>query len=145
MVVEHEDANDVVQNCLLKVYRNIQNFQGQSSLYTWLYRIATNEAITFLKKKKRRQTADVDEPDNGLANQLQADSFFDGDAVQAQLQQAIQQLPEKQRLVFNLRYFEEMSYRQMSDVLETSQGALKASYHHAVKKIERYFQQVEMR
>ncbi len=145
MVIEHEDANDVVQNCLLKVYRNIHKFRGQSSLYTWLYRIATNEAITFLNKRKRRQTAAMDEADNGLANQLQADPFFDGDAVQAQLQLAIQQLPEKQRLVFNLRYFEEMSYRQMSEVLNTSQGGLKASYHHAVKKIERYFQRVEMR
>jgi len=145
MVVEHEDANDVVQNCLLKVYRNISKFRGQSQLYTWLYRIATNEAITFLKKKKRNQTTDMEEAGSVLANQLKSDPFFDGNEVQAQLQQAIQQLPEKQRMVFNLRYFEEMSYRNMSEILDTSEGALKASYHHAVKKIEVYFQQVEIR
>ncbi|MCB0549383.1 MAG: sigma-70 family RNA polymerase sigma factor [Phaeodactylibacter sp.] len=136
LVCEHEDANDVIQDCFVKVYRNIHNFERKSKLYTWLYRIATNEAITFLKKKQRRSTASIDEEEGGLANQLQADVYFDGDEMQSRLLQALDELPEKQRLVFNMRYFEELSYKDISEVLDTSVGALKASYHHAVKKIE---------
>ena len=138
MVVEHDDANDVIQECLVKVYRKINTFRGKSSLYTWLYRIATNEALTFLRKQKRKATQSIDDEDLLLAERLHADAYFDGDEAQVQLQQAIVRLPEKQRAVFNLRYFEEMSYKEMSEVLNTSQGALKASYHHAVKKIEHY-------
>jgi RNA polymerase sigma-70 factor, ECF subfamily len=125
MVYDHEDANDVLQNCFVKVYRSSHTFEGKSKLYTWLYRIATNEAITFLNKKKQR-----------LANLLRADEHFDGDEAQIKLMAAIETLPDKQRQVFNLRYFDEMSYADMSELLGTSEGALKASFHHAVKKIE---------
>lgn len=136
MVVEHEDANDVLQNCLLKVFRNISKFKQQAKLYTWLYRIATNEAITFLNKKKRLATTSLDSEEGVYIEQIKADSFFDGDAAQQKLQRAIQKLPEKQKLVFNMRYYDEMPYLDISEILETSVGALKASYHHAVKKIE---------
>ncbi|MCB9037227.1 MAG: sigma-70 family RNA polymerase sigma factor [Lewinellaceae bacterium] len=139
MVYDHEDANDVIQDCFLKVYRNIHNFEKKSKLYTWLYRIATNEAITFLKKKQRRSAAPIDDGENNLANGLRADAYFDADEAQARLQRALEALPEKQRLVFNMRYFEELSYKDISEVLDTSVGALKASYHHAVKKIEAFF------
>ncbi len=138
MVIDHDDANDVLQNCLIKIYKGIGNFEGKSKLYTWLYRIATNEAITFLNKKKQKMTASLDQGENSLANQIQADPYFDGDEIQAKLKEAIINLPEKQQLVFNLRYFDEMSYADMSEVLGTTQGALKASFHHAVKKVEAY-------
>jgi len=137
LVIDHEDANDVTQNCLIKVFRGIQRFEGNSSLYTWLYRIATNESITFLNKKKKIGTDSIDNKALSLAEKLQADVYFDGNAIQIALQKALQTLPEKQRIVFQLRYFEEMSYQQMSEVLGTSVGGLKASYHHAVKKVER--------
>ena len=136
LVIEHEDTNDVLQNCLLKVHKSIKKFKGQSSLYTWLYRIATNEAITFLKKQKKRSFTSIEDQETNLANRLEADPYFDGNALQIRLQQILVQLPEKQRLVFNMRYFEEMPYDQISEVLGTSVGALKASYHHAAKKIE---------
>lgn len=136
MVSFHEDANDIVQNCFIKVFRNIHRFERKSSLYTWLYRIATNEAITFLNKKNKRQTSSLDDEDHTVYYQLMADSYFDGDEAQALLHGAVAQLPEKQKAVFMLRYFEEMSYKEMSEVLETSVGGLKASFHHAVKKIE---------
>lgn len=144
LVLDHDDANDVVQNCFVKVFKNIHGFQQKSALYTWLYRIATNEAITFINNKNRKQAFSIEDEAINLKNQLEADPHFDGDHIQIRLQQAIQLLPEKQRAVFNLRYFEEMDYGQMSEVLETSVGALKASYHHAVKKIEKYFQEVEI-
>ena len=137
LVLEHEDANDVLQDCLVKVYRKFSSFRGQSQLYTWLYRIATNEALSFLRKQKRKQVQSIDDDDLHLADRLTADPYFDGNQAQAQLQQALGTLPDKQRVVFNLRYFESMSYREMSDILGTSTGALKASYHHAVKKIEK--------
>ena len=142
MVVEHEDANDVIQNTLIKVFRSIHKFEGKSALYTWLYRIATNEAITFLNSRKKKATADLDDEEYNLGNRLEADEYFDGDEVQVQLQVAMKKLPEKQRLVFHLRYFEELPYQEISEVLETSVGALKASYHHAVKKIEAHFLEV---
>ncbi len=139
MVGGHEDANDVVQNTFVKVFRSIQKFKGQSALYTWLYRIATNEAISFMNKRKRKQTSSISDEEAGLENQLKADPYFDGDEVQIKLKQAIQSLPEKQQLVFNLRYYEEMSYKEISQVVGTSVGGLKASYHHAAKKIEQFF------
>ncbi len=142
LVIDHEDANDVLQNCFIKVYKNIHNFEGKSKLYTWMYRIATNEAITFLNKKKRKATTSIDEGENHLINVLEADSYFEGDRVTILLQAALKTLPEKQRLVFNMRYFDEMRYRDMSEILETSIGALKASYHHAVKKIEKYLKEL---
>jgi len=142
MVHHHDDANDVLQNCLVKVYRSIGKFERKSKLYTWLYRIATNEAITFLNKKKQKMTSPIDSEENGLANQLMADPYFDGNEIQARLKEAIAILPEKQRIVFNLRYFEEMGYADMSEVLNTSEGALKASFHHAVKKVEAYVKSI---
>ncbi len=138
MVMEHEDANDVLQNTCIKVYKGIKNFKGNSQLYTWLYRIASNEAITFLKKQQRRKSSSLDDEEGNLQNQLAADVYFDGDEIQRKLQAAIQTLPEKQRLVFNMRYFDEMSYQDISESLGTSVGALKASYHHAAKKVESF-------
>lgn len=141
LVLVHEDADDVLQNTLIKIYRGILQFEGKSKLYTWLYRIATNEAITHLQSKARHSTDSLDDNSALLANRLQADTWFDGDEVQRRLQKAIVQLPEKQRIVFNLRYFDEMPYDEMSGVLDTSVGALKASFHHAVKKIEAVFRE----
>lgn len=138
LVEEHEDASDVLQNCFIKCYRNIGRFEGKSLLYTWMYRIAMNEAITFLKQKKRRSASSVDSPELGLANVLKADSYFDGENAQIRLQEALERLPAKQKQVFILRYFEEQSYQEISDQLNTSVGGLKASYHHAVKKIQSY-------
>ncbi len=145
IVYDHDDANDVIQNTFIKVFRNIERFEGKSKLFTWLYRIATNEAITFLNSRNRKETDTIDDPDNArVANQLKADTFFDGDYIQLKLQQAIASLPDKQRAVFNLRYYDEMPYEEMSVVLETSVGALKASYHHAAKKVEAFFKGIEI-
>ena len=138
MVVDHDDANDVVQNMFIKAWKGLENFREDSQLYTWLYRIATNESLTFLDKKKRNSNVSLDEYDVALTNSVKADENFDEQKAEWKLQMAIQTLPEKQKAVFNLRYFEEMPYAQMSEVLETSEVALKANYHHAVKKIEDY-------
>ncbi len=144
LVLDHDDTNDVIQNCFIKVYRHIGKFEGQSALYTWLYRIATNEALTFLKRKNKQAATSLDDHDHPVGKQLRADPFFDGNETQLHLQEALSRLPEKQRIVFNLRYFEEMPYQDMSDILDTSVGALKASYHHAVKKVESYFRAIEI-
>ncbi|CAN5200709.1 RNA polymerase sigma factor [soil metagenome] len=136
MVVDHEDANDVLQNMFIKVWKGLENFREDSQLYTWLYRIATNECLTFLAKKKKRQAISLSDMDNGLSNKLKSDSNFDANKLEWKLQLGIQKLPEKQRIVFTLRYYDEMPYEEMSRVLDTSEGALKASYHHAAKKIE---------
>jgi RNA polymerase sigma-70 factor (ECF subfamily) len=136
MVVDHDDANDVLQNVFIKVWNGLGNFREDSQLYTWLYRIATNEALSFLEQQKRKGTVSLEEEASGLSNKVMADSGFDGNRLEWKLQLAIQQLPEKQRIVFNLRYFDEMPYQEMSRILDTSEGALKASYHHAAKKIE---------
>jgi len=136
MVVEHEDANDVLQNMFVKVWNGLANFREDSQLYTWLYRIATNESLTFLEQQKRRSSVSIDEEDTGLSNKVKASEGFDANKLEWKLQLAIQKLPEKQRIVFNLRYYDELPYEQMSKILETSEGALKASYHHAAKKIE---------
>ena len=138
MVVEHEDANDVLQNMFVKAWKGLANFREDSQLYTWLYRIATNESLTFLEQQKKRSTLSMSDEESGLSNKIKADTNFDGNKLEWKLQLAVQQLPEKQKAVFNLRYYEEMPYAEMSKVLETSEGALKASYHHAVKKIEEY-------
>ncbi len=138
MVVDHEDANDVLQNMFIKVWKNLENFREDSQLYTWLYRIATNESLSFLEQQKKRTSSSLSDEEGYLSNKLVADKDFDGKKLEWKLQLAIQQLPEKQKAVFNLRYFDEMPYEEMSRVLETSEGALKASYHHAVKKIEDY-------
>lgn len=141
LVVNHEDANDVLQNVFIKVWNYLDNFREESNLYTWLYRIATNETLTFLDKEKRRRSVSLSDEDSNLANQLRAERGFDPDKLEWKLQQAIQKLPEKQRIVFTLRYYDEMPYDEMSSVLETSAGALKASYHHAVKKVEDFLKQ----
>lgn len=138
MVVEHEDANDVLQNVFIKVWKALDNFREDSKLYTWLYRIATNESLTFLDQQKKRSSMSLDDIEYSLSNKIKADSGFNAEKLEWKLQLAIQQLPEKQRLVFNLRYYDEMPYEEMSRVLETSEGALKASYHHAAKKVEEY-------
>lgn len=138
MVIDHDDANDVLQNMLIKAYKGLENFREDAQLYTWLYRIATNESLTFIKKKKKRNTMSLDDMSTELSNNLSSDSEYDGDAIQKKLLMAIETLPEKQKAVFNLRYYEEMKYDEMAVVLETSVGALKASYHHAVKKIEAF-------
>ena len=138
MVVEHEDANDVLQNMFVKAWRGLENFRADSQLYTWLYRIATNECLTFLEQQKKRKTVSMSVDEGGLSNSIKADTNYDSHKLEWKLQLAIQKLPEKQRAVFNLRYFSEMPYTQMSAVLDTSEGSLKASYHHAVKKIEDY-------
>ncbi|MBS1604491.1 MAG: sigma-70 family RNA polymerase sigma factor [Bacteroidetes bacterium] len=138
MVVEHEDANDVLQNVFIRVWNGLENFREDSQLYTWLYRIATNECLSYLEQQKRKAALPLDESESGLSNKIIADKQFDPNKLEWKLQLAIQQLPEKQRVVFTLRYYDEMPYEEMSRVLDTSEGALKASYHHAVKKIEDY-------
>lgn len=136
MVMNHEDANDLLQNSFIKAWKNIHNFRGDAKLTTWLYKIAVNESINFLNKERQRQGITSEEGDDSfLLTNIESDPYFDGDALQIELQKAIAQLPEKQRLVFNMRYYDEMKYEDMSEVLGTSVGALKASYHHAVKKI----------
>jgi RNA polymerase sigma-70 factor (ECF subfamily) len=138
MVVDHDDANDVLQNVMIRVWNGLENFREDSQLYTWLYRVATNECLTFLEQQKKRASVSLSDVESGLENKIKADQNFDGNKLEWKLQLGIQQLPEKQRIVFQLRYYEEMPYEEMSRVLETSEGALKASYHHAVKKIEEY-------
>ena len=138
MVVEHEDANDVLQNVLIRVWKGLESFREDSKLYTWLYRVATNECLTYLEQQKKRTSVSLSDVESGLSNKIIADKHFDPNRLEWKLQLAIHQLPEKQRIVFSLRYYDEMPYEEMSRVLETSEGALKASYHHAVKKIEDY-------
>jgi RNA polymerase sigma-70 factor (ECF subfamily) len=138
MIVDHDDTNDVLQNVFIRVWRGLENFKEESQLYTWLYRIATNEALTFIESAKKRSAVSLSDVESGLENKIKASQHFDANKLEWKLQLAIQQLPEKQRVVFSLRYYDEMPYEEMSKVLETSEGALKASYHHAVKKIEDY-------
>lgn len=138
IVLNHNDADDVLQNTFVKVYRNIESFKGDSKLYSWIYRIATNESLTFLKQKSRKLRVTNSELQEELIEGLQADVYFEGEEIQLKLQQALATLPEKQKLVFNMKYFQEMKYEEISEVLETSVGGLKASYHLAVKKIETY-------
>ncbi len=136
MVITHDDTNDILQNMFIKVWKGLDNFREDSQLYTWLYRIATNECLTYIEQQKRRSSVSLGDVENGLSNKIRANDGFDANKLEWRLQLAIQRLPEKQRLVFNLRYYDEMPYEEMSRVLDTSEGALKASYHHAAKKIE---------
>lgn len=138
MVLQHEDADDVLQNTFIKVHRNISGFQGKSSLFSWMYRIATNEALTFLNKKAKRMGISNESLQNHLVQNLQSDIYFDGDKATLLLQEAIASLPEKQRLVFQMKYLDDLKYQDIASILETSVGSLKASYHHAVKKVETY-------
>jgi RNA polymerase sigma-70 factor (ECF subfamily) len=141
IVLNHDDADDVLQNTFIKVYRNIDGFKGESKLFSWMYRIATNEALSFLKQKSKKTMLKSDELNDRMIENLESDVYFDGDEIQIKLQKAIATLPEKQKLVFNMKYFEELKYEEISEILETSVGGLKASYHLAVKKVESYLKE----
>ena len=136
MVIVHEDTNDILQNVFIKVWRNLGEFREESNLYTWLYRIATNETLTWMEQQKRHSSVSLSGDENIFAEKISAQKDFDPGKIEWKLQKAIQSLPERQRLVFNLRYYDEMPYDDMAELLGTSAGALKASYHHAVKKVE---------
>ena len=138
IVISHDDADDVLQNTFIKVYRSIDKFKGESKLFSWLYRIATNESITFINKNAKRLQISNEEQKSNVINNLTADVYFEGDEIQLKLQKAIASLPEKQQIVFNMKYFDNIKYKDMADILKTSEGALKASYHITVKKIETY-------
>lgn len=141
LVINHQDADDVLQNTFIKVWRNLKTFQGDSQLYTWLYRIATNESFNYLNRQKKRASTSIDDEELAVAKQLKADPYFEGDEIQRKIQKAIQRLPERQKAVFSLRYYDEMKYEDMAEVIGRSEGALKASYHHAVKKIEQFLKE----
>jgi len=137
MVIDHDDANDLTQDIFIKIWKNVDKFRADSQLYTWVYRIATNECLNFLKKKQRRYFIPWQDARSELMNKVDSSTFISGTEVQKQLQKALLTLPDKQRLVFNLKYFEDLKYEQIAEITETSIGSLKASYHHAVKKIEK--------
>lgn len=141
IVMNHDDSDDVLQNTFIKVFRNIENFKGESKLYSWIYRIATNEALSFLKTKSRKLGQSSEALQESLANQLESDVYFEGNEIQLKLQKAIATLPEKQKLIFNMRYFQELKYDEISEILDTSVGGLKASYHLAAKKIQSYLKE----
>lgn len=139
MVIFHDDANDILQNTFIKAWENIDYFRGEAKLSTWLYRIAMNECLNFINKKKNIEQISIDDTESSLSNQLESDQYFDGDKTQLLFQEAINTLPEKQKIIFNLKYFQNMKYEEISEIMGTTVGALKASYHHAVKKIEDFF------
>jgi RNA polymerase sigma-70 factor (ECF subfamily) len=141
MVLSHDDANDILQNTFLKAWTNLDNFRGDAKVFTWIYKIAINENITFLNKQRSMNNISLDEADVYMLERLSGDEYFDGDALQLKLEEAILNLPEKQRIVFLMKYKDEMKYDDMSEILGTSVGALKASYHHAIKKIEAFLTQ----
>ena len=143
IVMNHEDADDVLQNTFIKVWRSVSNFREESSLYTWLYRIATNESLTLINTNKKRSLMPMNDASEFLMSNLMSDPYFEGNEIQKKLQEAILQLPEKQRIVFNMKYFDEMKYEEMSQILDTSVGALKASFHHAAKKVEDYIKNTD--
>ncbi|UFH45108.1 RNA polymerase sigma factor [Flavobacterium galactosidilyticum] len=138
IVLNHDDADDVLQNTFIKIFQNLKNFKGESKLFSWMYRIATNEALTFLKQKAKKSGISSETLQNKALDNLEADVFFDGNEIQLKLQKAIALLPEKQQLIFKMKYFEELKYEEISEILGTSVGGLKASYHIAVKKIEAF-------
>ncbi|WP_396194424.1 RNA polymerase sigma factor [Flavobacterium sp.] len=138
IVLNHDDADDVLQNTFIKVFQHLKNFKGESKLFSWMYRIATNEAITFINQKAKKNGITSEAMQSKIVDNLKADEYFDGSDIQLKLQKAIALLPEKQQLVFKMKYFEEIKYEDLSEILGTSVGALKASYHHAVKKIEEF-------
>lgn len=142
MVLTHDDANDILQNTFIKAWLNIDYFRGEAKMSTWLYRIALNECLTFLNKQRANNHLSIDESNIEMIQKLESDPYFDGDETQKAFLKAVQTLPEKQRIVFNLKYFKEMKYEEISEIIGTSVGALKASYHHAVKKIEAYLEKV---
>lgn len=144
MVIDHDDADDLTQDTFIKVWTALPNFRGDSRLFTWIYRIATNECLNFLDRKKRKGTVPLEDDESHLARKLESSSYIDGTEIQLKLQKAILTLPEKQRLVFNMKYFDDVTYEEMSEILGTSVGALKSSYHFAVKKLESFFAQQVM-
>jgi len=141
IVMNHDDADDILQNVYVKVWKNVDSFREDSSLFTWLFRIATNESLSFLQQQRRHSIVSINEINDHLSETLESDVYFDGDEIEKKFQLAIIQLPEKQRLVFNMKYFDEMKYEEMSEILSTSVGALKASFHFAVKKIEEFLKE----
>ncbi len=143
IVLDHDDTDDVLQNVFIKIFKNIDTFKGDSKLYTWMYRIATNEAITFINKKAKRANISSEEVKENLISGLESDVYFEGSAIQLQLQKAIATLPGKQQLIFNMKYFDDITYEDLSKILETSVGGLKSSYHIAVKKITAYLKNNE--
>ena len=138
IVLNHDDADDVLQNTFIKIFKNLKNFKGESKLFSWMYRIATNESLTFLKQKSKNSGITSETLQNKTIDNLEADVYFDGNEIQIKLQKAIALLPEKQQLVFKMKYFQELKYEEISEILGTSVGGLKASYHLAVKKIETF-------
>lgn len=138
IVLNHDDADDVLQNTFIKVFQYLKDFKGESKLFSWMYRIATNEAITFINQKAKRNGTTSEAMQTRIVDNLKADTYFDGNEIQIKLQKAVAMLPEKQQLVFKMKYYEELKYEELSEILGTSVGALKASYHHAVKKIEEF-------
>lgn len=138
MVLDHDDADDVLQNTFIKIFRNINSFKGDSKLHTWMYRIAANESITFLNKKAKRNNVSMENVQDSAIRKLESDVYFEGDAIQFQFQKAIATLPERQRLIFTMKYFEDHTFNELSEILETSVGGLKSSYHIAVKKITEF-------
>lgn len=138
IVINHDDTDDVLQNIFIKIYRNINKFNGDSKLYSWMYRIATNEAITFINQRAKKNNSVTEEVQRSLINNLTSDEYFDGDEAQIKLLKAVAALPQKQQLVFNMKYFDAVKYKEMSEILDTSEGALKASFHIASKKIKEY-------
>ena len=141
MVIDHDDADDLVQEIFVKVWKNLKSFREDSKLYTWIYRIATNECLSFLKKKKRKYFISMNDVQGELSEQIDAQSSLSGDEIQLRLQKALLKLPDKQRMVFNMKYFDDMKFKDIAEITNTSEGALKASYHHAVKKIEEFINQ----
>lgn len=141
LVDNHDDANDLLQNTFMKAWQSLENFRGDARLSTWLHKIAINESLTFLEREKRCQTLSLDDPESSASARIEADTMIDGDALALKLRKAVAMLPEKQRLVFNMRYFDEMKYEDISEIVGTSVDALKASYHHAVKKIEDFLRE----
>ncbi len=140
IVISHDDADDVLQETFIKIFRSIENFRSESSLFSWIYRIATNQALDFLKKRASERNCSIEDLQYDRSSHLEADVYFEGDEIQRKFQKAIATLPEKQQLVFNMKYFQEMKYEEISEILDTSVGALKASYHHAVQKIKNYLE-----
>lgn len=138
MVQNHDDANDLLQNTFMKAWMSLENFRGEARLSTWLYKIAINESLSFIEREKRRNSLSIDDEDSSISKSIADDPYFDGDELQLKLREAVCRLPDKQQLVFNMKYFDDMKYEDISNILGTSVGALKASYHLAVKKIEEY-------
>ena len=138
MVYNHDDADDITQDVFIKIFKNLDSFKGDSKLYTWIYRIATNEALNFIQKKARKNNVSFEDVSFELSKNMEADLYFDGDEAALLLEQAVAQLPEKQQLIFRMKYFEEMKYEEIAEILDTSIGGLKSNYHHAVKKLEKF-------